>query len=116
MRQLHTLPHSVAAAERREWGRGGEAKGESLRERWQLAPVATGDNGVKNEIISKQNDRLNGGREREGKSESDGKRGVNGAAAEQVSNKRQRWQLAAKVWPSTSLCTPLISACHASNA
>lgn len=67
MRQLHTLPHSVAAAESRQWARGGEAKEESLRERWQLAPVATGDNGVKNEIISKQNDRLNGGMERAAK-------------------------------------------------
>lgn len=75
MRQLHTLPHSVAAAER---GVERERKGgiaASLRERWQLAPVATEDNGVKNEIISKQNDRTNEGSRREGNGRREGMNG-----------------------------------------
>lgn len=55
------MPHSVAAAERQR-----ERGEDSLRERWQLAPVATEDNG-ENEIISKQNDRTNEGYRREGK-------------------------------------------------
>lgn len=77
MRQLHTLPHSVAAAERQR-----ERGEDSLRERWQLAPVATEDNGVKNEIISKQNDRTNEGTRREGK-KGMGSGEVSGQASEQ---------------------------------